>query len=231
MNQTIMSRKAGSLPAGGHGAFGGKKTILIVLPLLAISLLLAGCGKKTTLSGVKTDGESFSGSIADLIKLGKNSRCDLIGKESDQITSGTNYVASGKVRSDYVVNMQGQIYNAHSIVDSEWMYSWYDEMPNQASKIKIADMQNYQGESEANSEGAKNYEENYDYKCYSWKVDQSKFAVPADINFTDMTQLIQQMNDTSAVSNTNAINRNCSVCDMVADESAKESCKKSLNCQ
>jgi hypothetical protein len=201
--------------------------------MFTVSLLLTGCGeKKTTISGSEQGADNFesiTGSLEDLIKLGKNYRCVMVAKAGDDLISGTNYVASDKVRSDYELAYGDQTWHSHSIVTKEWMYSWIEEMPGQATKIKIADMDKYKSESAEEFQGAENYEADYDYQCYSWKLDQSKFDPPTDINFIDMTELINQMGISDETKSN--MDENCVVCDMIADEATRNTCRQSLNCQ
>lgn len=209
------------------------KKILFILPVLALALILSGCGQ-----GVSVDnGVVINGSIADLIKLGKNYRCEMQSGD-DQIVSGTNYIAGDKLRADYKIKMEGQVYNGHSINLPDMMYAWIDEMPAQATKVKMSDFEKYQSEGEDNSAAADAYDTKYSYKCFRWTPDQSQFTPPTNVKFQDMSELLNQLNNIlpgtapgAAPGVGNAGSNTCSVCDMITDEAGKATCKKTMNCE
>ena len=200
--------------------------------VLCLALLLAGCGNK----GVQpsTQGEPVSGSIEDLIKLGKNYRCELQFKDGDQIMSGTTYLSGSSARSDYQMKSGNQTQNGHAIMTGTTMYSWIDEMPSQAIKFNQADLAQFQGQAEETSPSASNYSEKYDYKCYTWTPDQSKFTPPAGINFIDYSAMLKQLQGQLQNLNVNAPKADtnmCSSCDSISDASTKAMCKQQLGCK
>ncbi len=206
-----------------------KKKFIILLPLFALLLLGAACQKKTKEPAVeqKTEtGQAVSGSMTDLLKLGKNSRCELVAKEDEQVIAGTNYIAEGKTRSDFQMKILNKTVNSHSIIASGWMYSWIDEMPIAATKIKIADLQKNQTEAEKDSENLKNYNAKYNYQCFPWSPDESKFVPPAGIDFKDLTAIFTQIK-TQLPANNNA----CASCNLISDAKTKEMCRQSLKCK
>ena len=211
-----------------------KKSLILVLLIPAVLVLAAGCANKGVQPVAKS--EPVSGSISDLMKLGKNYRCELQFKEGDQITSGTNYLSGDQSRSDYRMKSGEQILNGHAITTKEWMYSWVDEMPNQAVKINLADLKKYQGQAEQNSADLKNYDAKYDYKCYGWTPDQSKFAPPSGINFNDYSAMLKGLQNQLNNLNPNPAGATppasaCASCESISNAQAKAMCKKSLNCK
>lgn len=203
-----------------------------IIFVLCLALLLAGCGNKG--AQPSTQGEPVSGSIEDLIKLGKNYRCELQFKEGDQIMSGTTYLSGSLARSDYQMKSGNQIINGHTIMAGQWIYSWIDEMPNQAIKFNQDDLKQFQGQAEEISPSVSSYETKYDYKCYTWVPDQSKFTPPAGINFTDYSAMLKQLQGQLQNLNVNVPKANtnlCSSCDSISDANAKAMCKQQLGCK
>jgi len=172
------------------------------LPLLVLGIALTGCGKKTApASQPQTDKEPpvvenkevfFNGSLDDLMKLDENYRCVMNVKDNEYIVSAVTYVADGKIRNDNKLDYDDKIRLTHSIITEDWIYSWSEEEPDQGTKIKVSDLEKYQKEGDENIVGVYGHDVDYDYKCYSWKVDESKFQEPVGINFMDVTSILEQ---------------------------------------
>ncbi|OGY41861.1 MAG: hypothetical protein A2Y82_05390 [Candidatus Buchananbacteria bacterium RBG_13_36_9] len=205
------------------------KKILSLFFVLTLILTLAACGAPKT-----EQPEPFTGSIDDLIKQNKNLKCVLQFKEGYDISEATTYVSSNKARSDYKMNISGQPQSSHFISDGTWMYTWIEGMENQASKIKIADLEDMSTQAEAEEQGYDNYQERLDYQCYKWSVDQSIFVPPANINFIDFTEMMKTMQQQAEQIQQGGnidMQSMCSMCDTLTDASAKTQCKQSLNCK
>src|SRR4030042_5588610 len=125
------------------------KKLFFLICLLV--LVAAGCGAK------KPQAERISGSIEDLLKKNKNIRCELIAKTGEDIISGTTYISGTKARSDYQNKMEGQAVTSHMINDGTWLYTWTEEYPNQAVKMKMADLEELAGEQEEQEAGIESY--------------------------------------------------------------------------
>jgi predicted small secreted protein len=211
------------------------KKIFIGALLLAIAITLAACGAPKGVGQKADQGEAFNGSIEDLINRGKSAKCVLQAKEGESITSGTTYISGKKARSDFQTPGAGEADIAsHYISDGTWMYSWNDTYKDQAIKLNIDEMQKSEFKSQANTNGADNYEEKMDYKCYSWSADQSFFAPPTDINFTDYTQMMNQLQQQTQGLNANlpaGDSAMCAQCEQIKDAQGKTQCKQSLGCK
>ena len=214
----------------------------IFLLAAAAMLLLAGCGAQ------KPQGEKLSGSIEDLMAKNKNMRCELMAKDGENVMSGTTYISGTKARSDYQMKMGEQTVTSHMISDGTWMYSWTEEYPNQAVKMKIEDLESDElaEQEDVQSAGIENYEQKFDYDCYNWAIDNSVFTPPSNVNFVDYTEMIKSFQnmfgnlpDESAVNDganmPNLINTDkaslCGACDAIPDAAAKADCKAQLGCK
>ncbi|MDD5341054.1 MAG: membrane lipoprotein lipid attachment site-containing protein [Patescibacteria group bacterium] len=202
-----------------------------IIFVLCLSLLLAGCANNG--SQTSAQGQPVSGSIEDLIKLGKNYRCELQFKEGDQITSGTTYLSGSSARTDYQMKSGTQTINSHAIMTSTTIYSWVDEMPAQALKISQADLKQFQSQAQTTSPSVSSYQNKYDYKCYSWTPDQSKFTPPAGIKFTDYSAFLKQLQGQLPNLNvsTPGTSNLCASCNAITDTNTKAMCKQQLGCK
>ena len=211
------------------------KKIFIGALLLAIAITLAACGATKGVVQKADQGQAFNGSVQDLINLGKSTKCVLQAKEGESIISGTTYISGNKARSDFQTTGAGQAaMTGHFISDGTWMYSWSDTAKNQAVKFKMDELQKPEFKSQADTNGADNYEDKMDYKCYPWSADQSFFAPPTDINFTDYTQMMNQLQQQTQGLNANLPAGNsamCAQCDKITEAQAKVQCKQSLGCK
>jgi len=211
------------------------KKIFIGALLMAIAITLVACGAPKGVTQNTDQGEAFKGSIQDLINRGKSAKCVLEGKEGDTIASGTTYISGKKARGDFQTKGTGEaLITGHFISDGTWMYSWSDANKEQAVKFNINEMQNPEFKSQADNSGANNYEDQMDYKCYSWSPDSSSFVPPADINFTDFSAMMKQLQQQTQGLNKNLPAGNpamCAQCDKISEAQAKAQCKQSLGCK
>jgi len=209
------------------------KKILTLLFVLALILSLSACGAKKEAGSEQ--GTAFTGSVDDLIKAGKSVRCVLLAKGNEDISSGTIYVSGNKARSDFEQKgADNKNYPGHFISDGTWMYAWSEANKGQAVKFKIEEIQKEEFKSQADKQGVENYENKMDYKCYAWKADQSYFTPPADIEFMDFTQMMNQLQQQIEGLNKKVPIGNqavCAQCENMPDANSKETCKAQLGCQ
>ncbi len=214
------------------------KKILVLF--IAIIFLTAGCMQQAD-EKQKKEPKQISGSIEDLLAQDTDLRCELVAKQKGNIVSGTTYIADNQARSNFQVKTaEGQIMTSHMINDGTWLYTWSDEFPGQAVKIKLETMETDQFDSEeaknqAQEHGMGNYETEFDYKCYEWDKDPSLFTPPVNVDFIDFSQIMaetqkmlegfqadQQMPDKEDL---------CAQCEAISDAQAREMCKQRLGCQ
>jgi hypothetical protein len=209
------------------------KKIISISVLVLLALSLVACGKKAA----EEQGEALSGSIPDLLAKGRSIRCELVAKAQEAIAYGTTYVAQGKFRSDYEMKAEGMPnMKAHSLSDGTWLYSWNDAYPEQASKFKMEDMEKESAQAQSENQGSENYDEQFDYKCYKWQVDESLLAPPAGMEFKDYSDIMKQAEQMQQGSAGAAAGMNidtssmCGQCDTLQSAEAKSACKSSLGC-
>ena len=178
-------------------------------------------------SGVKTTTKEeglISGSILDLMKLGKSVKCtysiDITGNKMD----GVSYVSGEKVRGDFnTTGPEDSKTESHMISDGGWVYVWNSVMP-QGFKMKISDVEesvkpeSSQDQAPTGNASLDTLQKKFDYKCDNWAPDNSVFDVPTDVTFTDFSDTMKSLGN------------KCSACELIKDTEGKETCKKQLGC-
>ena len=172
--------------------------------LIAISgLLLAGCGptagtptgQMPTAQTAQTE-ESFSGSMRDLLGMGKNTQCDWssVSATGGTTSTGKLYVSGKKMFQEVSVTTSDK--NAPTSVmnmlsDGNFMYLWNKDGKTPGMKMTITEptvTPSPKAGQPVAAQGA-DLDKKYDFKCKGWSVDNSMFAVPTNIQFTDIDAL------------------------------------------
>ena len=129
-------------------------------------------------------------SLHDLIGSGTTQTCtfSIAGTATSSSMTGTIYTASGSMYGDLVkTDATGKVTTAHMIIAGGIGYLWSDAL---SKGVKMP-------WSEANSTALMNKYGSVDmnqgatYSCTSWAPDQSKFALPTNTQFIDVSKLIK----------------------------------------
>jgi hypothetical protein len=174
--------------------------------------------------------ESFFGSMQDLLTRGKSLKCTYNVADEDGEATGVIYVSGNKIRSEVEITGEtGEKMEVDSIITEDWMYTWNSFMPG-GTKMNIKEMQSETGEDYSQDEEDKMREE-LDYKCRSWIPDNSKFVVPTDIEFRDMTEMMQGFDMDEMEENVEeASAKLCEMCEMLTGE-ARDICRADAGCK
>lgn len=170
-------------------------------------------------------------SLKELLSLGTSQTCTF----TDGANTGVVYIAGGKVRGDFSTQEGGVATQAHSIMDGTDAYTWMDSM-NVGFKVSMLAPTSPRGD--VPQEGM-DMDKKVDYHCSSWTVDESKFALPTDITFNDMSDMMKGMMPAGKVNgaavppnmpNMPAGGAQCAACDQLPT-AQKDACRSALNCQ
>src|SRR3989338_3918069 len=153
---------------------------LVIIGIVAFVLMRGSAN--SPLSG----GNIIGGKMSMKSLLGRNisQECTFSSTENGSDTSGTVYVASGKMRGDFNSTINGKREVNHMIVTDNTSYVWGDSMA-QGIKMSLADttkQENNNNNVDVNKEA--------DYSCKSWSADNNKFTLPAGISFSDMNAMM-----------------------------------------
>ena len=211
------------------------KKLYLLCTLCALALVLSGCtwfGAKTDSTNGNGSEESITGTMMDLFNKGKDMKCVYSQKDESGNYEGTTYTSNKKLRSDFTVkNSDNSSYESHSIMDSEYMYIW-TTLSNQGTKIKLSEYQTEENNADMKAGKQADVNQNYDYKCSPWIKDNSKFEVPTNIEFKDLTEEMNKATEQIDNLNTGDVLKNaCASCDSSPTDDAKETCRQSLKCE
>ena len=83
--------------------------------------------------------------------------------------------------------------NMRMISDGTYMYTWNTETKAQGMKIKITEPTAENTNTTNTNNGSVNLDDKVDMKCSPWLVDNSKFSIPTDVTFTDLSELMKNI--------------------------------------
>lgn len=222
-----------------------KHQLYLITGFLGLTLLLAGCGQKGAkeeATEIKTGDNNqeesyFSEKVADMFKKGQPLECRTEMEDEEGILSAIYYFdnANERLRADMkMVNKENGItVNTVSITRDGWDYFWDDLMNKGGIKLKIEGTE-AEVRAEANAEAPIDKEEKFEFRCRPWQVDASKFELPADKSFQDISNLGQINNAIPTIpGNNNSMEMSgsipdvCSFCGMIPEGPEKEECLNS----
>lgn len=189
-------------PSQTPGSSGGKGGKIAAIVIVVLILLLAGwyvLGKKGS-GSTDTKMASSSGqkgqaaSVMDLMAGGKTQMCQVSYAGENSQSQGTVYVADGKFRGDFVITTDGRSIGSHMYTDGKYTYTWLDgQTTGYKVAINAAQQQTTPSQTAPNQTAQQglNPSTKYNYDCSNWSVDQSKFALPDSVSFTDTSTMMQ----------------------------------------
>jgi len=164
---------------------------------------------KPTVTAIPTQAlktNSVTGTIVGLLSGGKTVTC-AITYPNDKGT-GTVFVADKKFAGDFnMKDAAGKAITAHIISDGTDIYIWSSAMTG-GIKMNLAAAKS--AATNAQNNQTVNINQNVSMDCGAWTADASKFIVPTNITFSDMSKFFPQTQPTAAVAPSNG-NRNFSL--------------------
>lgn len=142
----------------------------------------------TDVAGESQSAEMVSGtnvetaSLKSLIESGKTRKCTYQSNEGGVNTSGVMYSSNNKMRGDITIDLPETKSQSitHMIYDGGTSYMWTHDSK---TGFKMSLDQSAQVETKNKSV---DLDKDYNFKCEDWSVDQSKFELPSDVQFSDM---------------------------------------------
>lgn len=180
-------------------------------------------------------------SLFDFFSVAGSEKCTFTDKATNG--SGAVYVSSGKMRGDFQSVVEGKTNQTHMINDGKFIYMWTDGqktgykmslelVKKEAAQVTISPQNNSGSSGERPPSQVANMNRQADYSCGSWSADESKFAVPSDITFTDYSAMMQGV--ITGMPKQNTIQGNsaaCAQCNQVPAGAARNQCLAALKCQ
>jgi hypothetical protein len=182
----------------------------------------------------QSQGTSAGNTLRQLLGTGVSQTCTY--SDTDLGASGTIFVKDGKMRGDFEYNSEGNVISSYTIIDSETMYVWTE---GQTDGFKIALNQTAADESASDqnpsplTSESMDLDKQIDYNCSAWSGDSSKFELPSDIDFKDVSEMTESVtgimeNLQSGDDEGSTVDR-CQYCDSLPDES-KPQCLQAFGC-
>jgi hypothetical protein len=192
------------------------KKNLSVLSIFFVGILfLSGCvGEKNAVvnegqENTKTAEKNVTDNIKDAV-MSQKQKCTLT--QNGDVVS-VIYIDGERVRMDgqggFIPQEGAQGSQGSMINDGAWVYMWDDvekkgfKTPVEEDDVMEEDIDvdvemEESGEYSVEELIAQSQEENVEYSCEKWKVDEAVFIPPTDVEFVDLSQMMQQF-DPSAL--------------------------------
>ena len=171
-------------------------------------------------------GASVGQTFAALLGLGQNLECTFAHDDNaGNRSSGTVYIADGGTRlaGDFMFEQSGvSPMEGHMIRTGGYNYVWGSFYP-QGIKSQIT----AENEAELFDSEDGGIDEDTEFHCQEWTVNNSKFTVPTNIQFMDMSAQMEAMMEASGSANVQA--QQCAACNNLP-AGAKEQCLAALAC-
>lgn len=205
-----------------------KNKALVIVAAVVILALLGGAAyltlsktptppKQTTTSQEqsKASPSGVTGTLKSL--FGKNQSCTITYPNNGG--AGTVYVSGQKFRGDFTTKTaEGKETTSQVVSDGVYTYVWSSESPT-GIKMKI----DATSPAASAQTGNFNLDQEVGLNCSPWGVDASKFIVPANIQFTDISNMIQPQAESGTTKTDTA-----SPCDQISDPTAKAACVNAI---
>jgi hypothetical protein len=163
---------------------------VVVVVAVIIVVVAMSVGGKSAVVETHTTAAIAQQSLHELISSGTTQTCtfSIAGTATSSSMTGTLYTAAGSMYGDFVkTTVAGKVTTAHMIIASGEGYLWSDalsrgiKMPWSAANSTAL----------INKYGSVDMEQPATYSCTSWTPDQSKFALPTNTQFIDVSKLIR----------------------------------------
>lgn len=210
--------------------------LAIVIALGVYALTSGKFASKETPTDTKTDASvqnelQGNGSLQNVLSFNQNLTCTFERTDENGSFTGTAYVADNKFRGDFVMNLSDiGLVNSQLIKRDGVTYVWTG---NQGSKFTDAAI-NPDAETKPDT-NAVNLEDEVQYSCTPWKKDLTKFEIPQDVTFTDLSEIMKNLTDTTAneatlETSTPTPKLDCSICNQLPAGEAQEQCRTAMGC-
>jgi len=159
---------------------------------------------------------STTASILSLLSGGKNVSCSITYPNNQG--AGIVFVSDKKFAGEFTMKeASGREIIGHSVSDGIYVYVWSSAMPT-GIKISFADAKSTVQNAQANQ--GIDINQKVGLKCSPWLPDNSKFIIPSNIEFKDMSQLLKQVQPQTGIGN--------SPCNQIPAGPAKTACLNTM---
>ncbi len=201
----------------------------ILFAVVGVVVVIAGAGLYLTNkpSGMNLGTE---GSLKNLLAFQGSQKCTLDSQSGLADSTGEVYISYGKMRGDFISTAQGQTIKSHMVINGNTSYVWTD-MLNQGFKIPLEKMT----AAGADQKQGVDLNQSLRYSCAPWVEDATLLTPPIDIQFNDMSSMMNQVtspiNQKANNSTASSLQAQCGACDQAPDATVKAQCRAVLGCK
>lgn len=164
-------------------------------------------------------------SLKALMAANTPQECAFQNSAESSTSEGKIYLAKGMMRGDFTSVSGGQTFTSHMVTKDNGVYTWVD---NTDTGFKTSIDANAQAATDNGQKQAIDINQELNYDCKPWSVDNNIFELPANITFTDVSAMMKQnLNAPSDSSDKAAL---CKTCDQVEAGPSRDQCKTALGC-
>lgn len=139
--------------------------------------------------------ESGKNTLMGLMSMGKDLQCTFAyATEGKAPSKGTMYISGKKMRGHFDNEINGKASTMHMIQDGTYMYIWGSELPEGIKMMVPQLTPGATGDTPTANTGANQYfdaNQQVDFSCNPWSVDESQFVPPANVMFRDMAAMMK----------------------------------------
>lgn len=164
-------------------------------------------------------------SINSLLARGENAKCTYnYTDDAGNNSQGTAYFTGNRMFGDFsVTQVDGTSLQSNVLRLDTTQYVW-DSTKKEGYKIDLSVIETQEGESSDTSQNeAVDQDEEFEFKCTSWNVDESLLEVPSDVNFIDNTAAIQGIQQSTE--------QLMSACTNIPDAAQRAACEQAVGVQ
>jgi len=241
-----------------------KTPLFFIAALMMIALVATGCGngdknnpKEQPAQGQNKQAQdnqspnrpeqaepgarSVTGTVTDLMGLGQSFECSFsFENKQGQNMSGKIYTHNQQVRQNAELEQDGKTLETHMIMKNDKVYTWSSRQPGQGVKMDMSEIKNKEKQETGQDQAGKpaNLNKQVEYECQPWSAQSDRFALPQDVEFTDMSQFINDMqgmmNEAGQVQDINQEKidsmkqKACASCEMAPNP---DKCRANMGCE
>ena len=168
-----------------------KLIILVILVAVVVGAYFVFGGNKGAENGElgNANGEQTTGkkmAFSQFLKQGGAYKCEVKQSMSDFENSGTMYVSGKNMRGEFSTVAEGKTMISSFMSRDGYSYTWSSLTPGMGFKIKAEAETSNEG-ADINGTYAWNADQIGDYNCENWVVDATKFELPKNVTFQEIT--------------------------------------------
>jgi hypothetical protein len=119
------------------------------------------------------------------MKQGGSYMCTVNQNVQGMESKGTVYINGGNIRGDFKTSVSGMNIDTMFLTKDGYSYSWSSMMAGKGFKVAV---KGASGNTSTQTSGQYSFDASQigEYDCQPWTVDQSKFAMPSGVVFTEI---------------------------------------------